>query len=225
MLRRTRFDERFLAVPCYQLVAPFQSSDLRRLAVVHSGGAIFAYTKVDADDLEAVSKLEVLGFRRICTQVRMRFRFEVPPTAAADARIDNHLELSPTDIRDHAAQLETGRIRQDPLIATETAFEFYMAWIRNSTSGGKRVASIDHNFLTFADTAGIRTIDLLSVLNKRSGIAKRLLATITEGARKEGLREVRVVTDCGNIAAGHAYNATGFVPERFLAVLHLHSGH
>jgi predicted N-acetyltransferase YhbS len=100
---------------------------------------------------------------------------------------------------------------------------FYMAWIRNSISGGKRVASIERNFLTFEDTAGVRLIDLLSVVSKRAGIARRLLATIVEDARNEGLRAVMVVTDRDNIAAGHAFSAAGFVPERFLAVLHLHS--
>ena len=98
-----------------------------------------------------------------------------------------------------------------------------MSWIRNSIGGGKRVASIDRNFLTFEDTAGARQIDLLSVLSKRTGIAARLLAAIVEDARKAGLREVKVLTDRDNIAAVHAYRAAGFVPERLLAVFHLHS--
>src|SRR5437870_1995485 len=99
MLRRTRFDERFLGVPCYQLAPPFEPPDLRRLAMVRSQGAIFAHAKVDAGDLEGVSALEMLGFRPICTQVRMRFRFEAPPAAAGDARLDDQLELGPVDIR------------------------------------------------------------------------------------------------------------------------------
>ena len=105
MLLRTRFDEPILGVPCYGLVSPIESSDLRALAIVRSEGAIFAYTKVDASDFEAVNMLEGLGFRRICTQVLLRFCLESPPGAAGDARIDDQLELGPADIRAHAAQL------------------------------------------------------------------------------------------------------------------------
>jgi GNAT superfamily N-acetyltransferase len=223
MLRRTPFDERFFAVPCYRLVPPIEPSDLRALAVVRSEVAVFACAKVDASDLATVSRLEALGFRRISTQVRLRRCLESPPGAASDAWIGDRLELGAADIRAHATQLETGRVRQDPRIATATAIEFYMAWIRNSIGGGKRVASIDRNFLTFEDTAGARLIDLLSVLSKRAGIAARLLAAIVEDARKAGLREVNVLTDRDNIAAVHAYSAAGFVPERLLAVFHLHS--
>ena len=223
MLRRNPFDEPFLGVPCYQLVPPIESSDLSALAMVRSKRDIFAHAKVDASDLEAVNRLEALGFCRICMQLVFRLCLENPSTAGGDAQIDDQLELDPADLRAHAAQLETSRIRQDPLIATEAAINFYIAWIRNSTRGGKRVASIDRNFLTFEDTAGVRLIDLLSVVDKRVGIARRLLATIVEDARKKGLREVKVVTDRDNIAAGHAYSAVGFVRERFLVILHLHS--
>jgi GNAT superfamily N-acetyltransferase len=221
MLRRTPFDELFLGMPCYRLVPPIESPDLLALAAARAKGAIFADAKIGASDLETAGRLLGLGFRRICTQVLLRVCLEGPLCAGGDARIGDRLDLGPADVRAHAAQLETGRIRQDPLIATEAAIAFYAAWVRNCTSGGKRVASIDHNFLTFEDAAGVRLIDLLSVMNRRAGIAKRLLLTIIEDARKEGLREVRVITDRDNSAACHAYAAAGFVPERSLAIFHL----
>jgi hypothetical protein len=92
---------------------------------------------------------------------------------------------------------------------------------RNSTGGAKRVASINRNFVSFEDSAPIRRIDLVSVLDKGVGIGVKLLTAIIEDACRRGLEEVKVVTDRDNVTALRTYRAVGFQPERSLAVLHL----
>jgi GNAT superfamily N-acetyltransferase len=224
MLRPTPFDEAFLGVACYHLMPPIEPADLAALSAAQAKGPCFASAKIDASDLETLNTMEKLDFRRICIQLLLRHRLDAAPGIAADVQIAERLDLGPTDVRAHAVQFETGRFRQDPLIATDAAIELYAAWVRISTRGGKRIASVNRNFVSFEDTQGVRWIDLVSVLDKRAGIAARLLGTIVEDARRRSLKEVKVVTDADNIAALRAYRAAGFQPERALVVFHLHSG-
>jgi hypothetical protein len=221
MLERTPFDETFLKVACYHVLPPIGSTDLAALNAARAAGPIFASAKIDASDIETASTLEEFGFRRICTQILLHRRLDHVPSAADVARIADTLDLSPADVLAHAAQLKTGRFRQDPLIDTDAAIELYAAWVRNSTRGGKRVAAIDRNFLTFEDRQDVRWIDLVSVLDQRVGMAVRLLGTIVDDARRKRLHEVRVITDGDNVAALRAYTAAGFEPERSLVVFHL----
>jgi GNAT superfamily N-acetyltransferase len=224
MLRPTPFDEAFLGVACYHLMPPIEPSDLAALSAARTKGPFFASAKIDASDVQTVNTMGEFGFRRICMQVVLHHRLDDVPGIAADVQIAERLDLDPTDVRVHAAQFETGRFRQDPLIRTDAAIELYAAWVRISTRGAKRIASINRNFVSFEDREGVRWIDLVSVLDKRRGIATRLLGTIIDDARRKSLEEVKVVTDADNIAALHAYRAAGFQPERSLVVLHLHSG-
>jgi hypothetical protein len=221
MLERTPFDETFLKVACYHVLPPIGPTDLAALNAARAAHPIFASAKIDAGDVKTASTLEEFGFRRICTQILLRRSLDYAPSVADVAHIADSLDLSPADVLAHAAQLKTGRFRQDPLIDTDTAIELYAAWIRNSTHGGKRVAAIDRNFLTFEDRQDVRWIDLVSVLDQRVGMAVRLLGTIIDDARRKRLQEVRVITDGDNVAALRAYTAVGFEPERSLVVLHL----
>src|ERR1700738_3061741 len=124
-------------------------------------------------------------------------------------------------IRAHALQIDTGRFRQDPLIEPKAAINIYAAWGRNSTQGAKRVAFIERNFASFADSAGTRSIDLVSVLDKGAGLAVKLLSAILDDARTKKLEQVQVLTDSNNLPALRAYSAAGFQPERSLVVFPL----
>jgi hypothetical protein len=224
MLQRTPFDETFLKATCYHVLPPIGSADLAALNAARAARSIFASAKIDATDLETASTLQEFGFRRICTQILLRRTLDRTPSAVDVACIVDTLDLSPADVLAHAAQLKKGRFRQDPLIDTDAAIKLYAGWVRNSTCGGKRVAAIDRNFLSFEDRQGVRWIDLVSVLDQRVGIAVRLLGTIIEDARRRRLQEVKVVTDGDNVAALRAYAAVDFEPERTLVVFHLLSG-
>jgi hypothetical protein len=221
MLERTPFDETFLKVACYHVLPPIGPTDLAELNAARAAHPTFASAKIDAGDVETARTLEEFGFRRICTQILLRRSLDHAPSVADVARIVDTLDLSPADVLAHAAQLKKGRFRQDPLIDTEAAIELYTAWIRNSTHGGKRVAAIGRNFLSFEDRQDVRWIDLVSVLDQRLGMAVRLLGTIIDDARRKHLQQVKVITDGDNVAALRAYTAVGFEPERSLAVFHL----
>jgi GNAT superfamily N-acetyltransferase len=199
---------------------PVGSADLAALNAARAAHAVFASAKIDASDVETASTLEKFGFRRICTQILLRRRLD-QPSCVDLARISDRIDVSPADVLAHAAQLTKGRFRQDPLIDPDAAVELYAAWVRNSTHGGKRVAAVDRNFLSFEDRNGVRWIDLVSVLDQRVGIAVRLLGTIIDDARQRRLKQVKVITDGDNIAALRAYTAVGFQPERSLVVFHL----
>jgi hypothetical protein len=221
MLQRAPFEEAFLQVACYHLVLPIEPPDLAALSAAEAGGPIFASAKIDASDDETMHTLEQFGFRRVCTQISLRIRLDGASGCASEARTTERLDLDATDVRAHAAQLVYGRFRQDPLIATEAAIDLYTSWVRNSTRGAKRIAAVNRNFVSFEDIAGVRWIDLLSVLDKRAGIAGKLLGMVVADARHRGLEEVKVVTDRDNVVALNTFRAAGFEPERSLAVLHL----
>jgi GNAT superfamily N-acetyltransferase len=218
MIKRTPFDEPFLRVACYQLTLPIEPSDLAALNAARGEGPIFVSAKIDASDDDTAKRLRQLGFRRICTQMLLRVRLDGASRAAGDVLITEWLDLDPADARIHAVQLG-GRFRQDPLIATD----LYAAWVRNSTSGAKRIASIDRNFVSFEDRAGVRWIDLVSVLDKRQGIAAKILAATIGDAWQNRLEEVKVVTGSDNIPALGAYTKAGFELERSLVIFHLFS--
>ena len=222
MIKRTPFDEPFLRVACYQLTLPIEPSDLAALNAARGEGPIFVSAKIDASDDDTAKRLRQLGFRRICTQMLLRVRLDGASRAAGDVLITERLDLDPADARIHAAQLG-GRFRQDPLIATDAATDLYAAWVRNSTSGAKRIASIGRNFVSFEDRAGVRWIDLVSVLDKRQGIAVKILAATIGDARRNRLEEVKVVTGSDNIPALGAYRKAGFELERSLVIFHLFS--
>jgi hypothetical protein len=221
MLRRSPFDEPFLRATCYNLLPPVEPSDLDALAVIQSEGTLFASTKIDASDKQTLHTVSRVGFRRICSQVLLRARPNGASVNTDGVHISDRLDLDPRDIRAHALQIETGRFRQDPLITPESAINIYAAWVRNSTQGAKRVASIDRNFATFADGPGIRSIDLVSVLDKGAGLAVKLLSAILDDARTKKLEQVQVLTDSNNLPALRAYRAAGFQRERSLVVFHL----
>jgi GNAT superfamily N-acetyltransferase len=223
MLQQDLFDQTFLGVACYRLVPPIEPSDLAALNTLRGEESIFASTKIDASDDAMANTLEQLGYRRICKQIVLRARLDGAARSTDEASITARLDLDPVDVRAHAAQFDSGRFRQDRLIATDAAIEFYAAWVRNSTHGAKRVASINRNFASFEDRAGVRWIDLLSVLDRGEGIALRLVGAIIEDARRSSLQEVKVVTDGNNMAALRAYRKAGFEPERSLMVFHLFS--
>jgi GNAT superfamily N-acetyltransferase len=221
MLQRAPFEETFLGLTCYHLLLPIEPPDLAALTPAQVNGPIFASAKIDASDEETTHRLEQFGFRKVCTQILLRSRLDGALCGASKARITERLDLDARDVHAHAAQLVYGRFRQDPLIVEDAAIDLYTSWVRNSTCGAKRVAAITRNFVSFEDRAGVRWIDLLSVLDKGEGIGGKLLGRILADARRRGLEAAKAVTDRDNVVALNTFQAAGFLPERSLAVLHL----
>jgi hypothetical protein len=226
MLFPLPFDEEFFAVPCFRLKSPVRASDLLALAQHLGRGPLFAYAKLPASDIETARRLLEIGFHRACVQVELRRSFEAPASvcaaaAAPAATIVERLPLSDADIQAHAAHFVTSRFRQDPLIPAGRANRLYAKWIENSLSGGKRVVHIGRNFCSFSDTSSMRSIDLLSVIDKRRGYATSLLDTLIDDARSSGLRQLHVVTEVENAAALDLYRRFSIEIKTFHNCFHL----
>jgi GNAT superfamily N-acetyltransferase len=226
MLAESPFDAKFLRLPCYRLTEPVSGDDLKALAREIKDGPVFADVKLRAADLSATRMLQLFGFRRICVQVELRCVLERSrrdsfQSAAEGVAIADSLSLNPDDIESHAANFETNRYRQDPLLDCEAANRLYARWVANSLSGRRCVAHIARNFCSFLDAGEVRSIDLLSVLDKRQGHAMQLVHAVIEDARRKGLTEVRVVTEVENEIALSVYRRAGFEIRTFYTCLHL----
>ncbi len=227
MITRLAFDEAALGRPCYRLTDPISEEDLAALAA-HAGlpGAadIFADAKVAAFDIATARRLLQAGFKKICTQVDLVHDLAAVPDAGAgtDATITDTLALDTATIAAHARNFKTSRFQQDPALPVALADRLYEQWIANSTGGRRRVAAIGHDFITFADTGAVRTIDLVTVLQKRRGRAAAMLAALLADAKKTGKSAVLVRTEAENAGALAAYRRAGFEITDFVSVFHSH---
>jgi|SRR5437588_3135547 len=219
MLRYLEFDHRFFKRPCYRLRPKISEAEWSQFEQFACREPIFADLKAPASDLETARNALQRSFRKICTQVELVHNLaQVEPVDAVI--FCDHFELTDDQQRAHAEHFQIGRLRQDPLVPTKVAIDLYVAWIANSLSGGKRVATLDTNFCSFADLEAVRYIDLLSVLHKGHGYATRLLKAVAYEAKSRRLREVVVITEVENEASLNAYKAAGFNIRSFTSAFH-----
>lgn len=227
MLTESAFDRDCLGRQSYRLTPPIGDGDLQAVADHRRRGPLFVDVKLPAGDIATARLLLQAGFSKVCTQVEFFYDLHAGAGGlekSGEAGLFDQLSLDPADLDAHAAHFDTSRFRQDHRIPVALANALYRRWIVNSLSGRKRVAAIGRNFCTFADRDGERVIDLLSVLDKRRGYARRLLSRLIADAQAAGLRGVRVVTEVENAASMAAYRQVGFVVSGFLVCLHLWSG-
>lgn len=225
MLVDLEFDTECLGLPCWRLKPPIEKADLEALAGERRRGGLFADAKLPAADVAGASRLLEAGFTKACVQVELRHDLRVVDGGAepcsGTAGEHDHLALQPDDIEGHAAHFVTSRFRQDVRIPEARANHLYARWIANSLAGRKRVFSIGRDFCTYEDKANVRTIDLLSVLDKRRGHARALLISLLDDARRRGLAAVHVVTEVENAAARAVYRSVRFEMVEFHTCLHL----
>lgn len=225
MLVGSAFNTECLGRPSYRLTPPVSQSDLDAAASHQRSGPLFVDIKIPVGDVATARHLLQAGFAKVCTQAELHHDLQVVvDEGLSDVTIVDRLSLKPADIEAHAAHFETSRFRQDHRIPEKLANELYRRWIENSLSGRKRVVAIGRNFCTFEDCDGARVIDLLSVLDKRRGHARRLVSKLVSDAKRAGLREVRVVSEVENTASNAVYRQNGFTYALFMTCLHLWSG-
>ena len=219
MLIANDFDRNFFKQPCYRLKPTVTVSDWDEFDQLTRRDAIFADLKSSASDLKTAGDALQHAFRKICTQVELTHSLK-QVVRIESVIFSDSLELTVGQRRAHAEHFHTSRYHQDPLIAGSIANDLYTAWITNSLSGKKRVAAVGLNFCTFVDEEGLRRIDLLSVLERGRGYARRLLDALTYNAKLHNLREVVVTTEVENELALKAYRAAGFAIRTFNSVFH-----
>lgn len=210
MIERSAFDEKFLGVACFRLKPPIVEDDVIAICQLDGKDPCFVDTKLDASDIKTARRLLEIGFRKVCTQICLTHPLTKTVAASEKVRFGDHLELPPETIEEHAAHFVTSRFRQDPQIDPERSDSLYAQWITNSLGGRKRVVSIGRNFCTYADNGSVRSIDLLSVLDKRQGYAHLLLSALAVDAKDLGLDRLETVTETENGAAVRAYIKAGF---------------
>jgi GNAT superfamily N-acetyltransferase len=214
------FDRRFFRRPCYRLSPAVSKLEWHEFDELVRQQALFADLKIAASDLDTADEAFKHSFRKICTQVELTHQLtRVEPVECVG--FSDSLEMNDDQRWTHAEQFRSCRFRQDPLIPTQVAVDLYAAWIANSLSGGKRVAALGTSFCSFADTDQIRTIDLLSVIEKRRGHGTKLVRAVLHDAKSRHLREVRVTTEAENQASMNLYRVVGFDVMGYRSIFHV----
>jgi GNAT superfamily N-acetyltransferase len=223
-LERQAFDEAAFGRPFYRVTSMNDSDGLERgIAALRKEALPFIVdAKTPSDDLVASRRLLSLGFRKVCMQIRLVNDLSGPADFDRQAAEANTLDWPDELIAAHARNFVYNRFALDIALPTEGHDRLYSNWIRNSlTSGRKRILTIGRSFLSFVDDGEGLRIDLLSVLDHRQGIGRRLLYSLTSLAKDSGRASITTVTECENHAAVQLYCRTGYRLSDFQTVFHL----
>lgn len=223
-LQRQAFDEAAFGQLFYR-VTSMDSDDLERgIAALRKEALPFIVdAKTPSDDLASSRRLLSLGFRKVCMQIRLVNDLSGPADFDQQAAVADTLDWPDAVIAAHARNFVFDRFALDiAALPAEGHDRLYSNWIRNSlTSGRKRILTIGRNFLSFVDDGEGLRIDLLSVLDHRQGIGRRLLNSLTSLAKDSGRASITTVTECENHAAVQLYCRTGYRLHDFQTVFHL----
>jgi GNAT superfamily N-acetyltransferase len=222
-LERQAFDEAAFGRPFYRVTSMDSDGLERGIAALRNGTLPFIVdVKTTSDDLVASRRLLSLGFRKVCMQIRLVNDLSGPADFDRQAAEANTLDWPDELIAAHARNFVYNRFALDIALPAEGHDRLYSNWIRNSlTSGRKRILTIGRNFLSFVDDGEGLRIDLLSVLDHRQGIGRRLLNSLTSLAKDSGRASITTVTECENHAAVQLYCRTGYRLSDFQTVFHL----
>jgi RimJ/RimL family protein N-acetyltransferase len=216
-----KFDSDVFGVPYYRVTLIDAPELADELAERQSHGPLIADAKLAAGDVEQEGRFTRLGFRRVSTQHRLIAKCAEDNGTLDTVQMSDRLALDPADITAHAASFRFSRFFQDPMVPPEDALRFMETWISNSLNGRRKVVAIGRNFCTYHERDAAIEIDLLSCLDRKQGIAARLLAAVREIAFSEGLPAVHVVTEGENAPALRTYASAGFGLSEALLAMHL----
>jgi len=219
------FDSDVFRVPFFRLTSVDAAELADELQVEKSKGPMIADAKIAAGDVAQERRLIGLGFRRVTTQVELTATIGTQWSGAQAAGFTDSLVLDATDLTAHAASFVFSRFLQDPFIPRADAVRFMETWINNSLNGRRKVVAIGRNFCTYQLRETALEIDLLSCLDRRAGIATRLLSAIRTIAANADLPAVQVVTEAENVPALRTYVLSGFVPSKATLAMHLVHGY
>jgi GNAT superfamily N-acetyltransferase len=222
-LERQAFDEAAFDRPFYRVTSMDSDGLERGIATLRKQAMPFIVdAKTPSDDLVSSRRLLSLGFRKVCMQIRLVNDLSGPADFDQQAGVADTLDWPDELIAAHARNFVFDRFALDIALPAEGHDRLYSKWIRTSfTSGRKRILTIGRNFLSFVDDGEGLRIDLLSVLDHRQGIGRRLLNSLSSLAKDSGRASVTTVTECENHAAVQLYCRTGYRLCDFQAVFHL----
>jgi ribosomal protein S18 acetylase RimI-like enzyme len=221
-LERQTFDEAAFGKPYYRITSKIDSSLASGMASLRkTHGSFVIDAKVSSDDLEASRILQCLGFRKVCMQIKLVHDLAGAQVFDSSAQLSERVEWPASLVAEHAKNFKFDRFALDGQLPAAGHDRLYCNWIENSLTGpGHRVLRIGHSFVTFGDDGEGFRIDLLSVLERRRGIGRRLLNSLASLAKTTGRKRIVTVTECENRAAVRLYLQTGFKLADFQAVFH-----
>lgn len=221
-LQLQEFDSEVFRVPFYRLKLFDRSRFRKEIERITRDPQVMADAKIPSSDLAWSFDLLEAGFRKVCTQVE--FISSGPPLGRPDggAVIEDVVTWDDHIVRRHALHFEYDRFSLDPYIKREDIIELYFRWIKNSLSSPViKIAAIGTNFCSFKVVNESVRIDLMSVLDKRQGMGKRLLQSVLSWAEHNGDKSVLVTTECENAAAWKLYTSQGFRVNEYYSCFHL----
>lgn len=216
------FDSDAFGIPFYRITELSMARLAEELPSITAARPVIIDAKVPEPNVEAGSWLLGQGFRKICTQLELLW-----PTGAASlsgsadgVRLVDELSLTDDELGAHARNFIFDRFSQDPALPRSGVHRLYERWIRNSTSGRRRVLRAGRSFFTFSVAGDLVRTDLLSVLDKRQGMGRRLVASLLEHARSIDARGISVITECENVPSWNLFMRAGFQLRSFQSVFH-----
>ena len=206
------FDTKVFGFPFFRLDPELGLEIDEDLATIRdlTEGTFGCDAKVMAKENSILESLVQFGFRSVCEQVNLQLcpseiRFDLDESVRCPPLMDY------SKIHEHSENFTDDRLSLDSRIPQETIRKFYENWISNSFFfSEKKVYVLESGLCITLQKEDHLKIDLVSVLEKRKGLGRRLMIHVLEEARLRKIDNVRVTTEAHNHAAIRLYEGVGF---------------
>lgn len=211
--------------------------DARFETTLKSGSPVFAYARIDVEDVAATNALVDRGFRIVDVSVRLaRAPADSTPSIAPDVIVRSARQSDFDRVVEIAGStFKYSRFHLDPLVSRSMADNIKRAWMesyRHGTRGsGCLVATLENTvvgFLAVVETAAphpARIIDLIGVdgSSQGRGVGRALVETFIREASGQVAR-LEVGTQAANAPSVRLYENSGFRFTGAAYTLHGHFG-
>ena len=211
-LSKMEFDSQVFGFPFFRVNLDEQDAlpeEIERLKTI-PGKKFGCDAKTDFSENAEFIELKRLGFHHICDQTTCKAYIEA---SINDGDTEVMTPDAPEEklVSSHSANFTDDRLSLDPRIPVDTTKRFYAQWIRNSfVIPQKKTYVLDSGICITVEKDGVLKIDLVSVLEKRSGIGFRLLSHVLSEDRNNQVKTVQVTTESHNEGALRLYEKHGF---------------
>ena len=200
-------------------------------ALQHAGERLFAYAKVDVQEVSVLQTLQSAGFRLADTNVTFEKTLERPREDRADGRV----RAAGPDDEDGAVRIAAGsfqftRFHLDPAVPDHLSDRIKEEWVKSYFRGqrGDAMLVVEENgepkgFTLLLNSGGPEaTVDLIAVAQnaRRKGLARAMMTSAEVCCPAAGL--MRVGTQLANMPSIRLYEGLGYHMARAEHVLHLH---
>jgi RimJ/RimL family protein N-acetyltransferase len=225
-IQQQAFDTEVFEVPFYRVIEfdmERVEMELDQIKAAHTSFIVDA--KVPSYQNDWNSFLQDQGFHKACLQVELCCNINAQNMKSHGVRIMDQIEFDDELIKKHAENFIYDRFSSDAKLNVTKSNELYQRWMRNSlNSRAIKVAVIGRNLCTFKEKEEKIIIDLISVLDKKQGIAVMLLSAINNHAFDHQYGMVIALTEAENVPALRLYQRMGFEVSGFYSCFHMIMG-